>query len=179
MNTIECLKTRRSIRKFTDQLVPHAVLEDIISTASFAPSWKNTQISRYIAIEGRETIDAIAKAYAAFNLRTLSTAPLLIAQTCVKKRSGYERNGSYSTERGDGWQMYDCGIAAQTFSLAAHEHGLGTVIMGIFDRPALEAYLHVPEDQELVALIAVGYPDETPPAPRRKTTEDLLTYFSL
>ena len=53
---------------------------------------------------------------------------------------------------------------------------LWTVIMGIFDRAALEAYLNVPEDQELVALIAVGYPDETPNAPRRKTVTDLLTY---
>lgn len=178
MNATECIKTRRSVRKFTAQPVPHDVLEDIISSASFAPSWKNTQISRYIAIEERGIIEEIAKDYASFNKHTLSTAPLLIAQTCIKSRSGYERDGSFSTDRGDGWQMYDCGIAAQTFCLAAHTHGLGTVIMGIFDRPALETYLNVPENQELVALIAVGYPDETPNTPRRKSVEDLLTYFS-
>lgn len=176
MDSRECILTRRSVRQFTDQPVPHDVLEDIISEAAYAPSWKNTQISRYIAIEGREAIDALAKEYAPFNARTLSTAPLLIAQTCIKKRSGYERDGSFSTDRGDGWQMYDCGIAAQTFCLAAHDHGLGTVIMGIFDRPALEKYLNVPENQELVALIAVGYPDQQPGAPRRKSVSDLLTY---
>lgn len=176
MDSRECILTRRSIRQFTDQPVPHDVLEDIIAEAAYAPSWKNTQISRYIAIEGREAIDALAKEYAPFNAHTLSTAPLLIAQTCIKKRSGYERDGSFSTDRGDGWQMYDCGIAAQTFCLAAHDHGLGTVIMGIFDRPALEKYLNVPENQELVALIAVGYPDQQPSAPRRKSVSDLLTY---
>ncbi len=176
MNTTECIMTRRSVRKFTAQPVPHDILEDIIAAAAYAPSWKNTQISRYIAIEGRQAIDDIATHYASFNKQTLSTAPLLIAQCCVKKRSGYERDGSFTTDRGDGWQMYDCGIAAQTLCLSAHEHGLGTVIMGIFDRGALEAYLNVPEDQELVALIAVGYPDETPNAPRRKTVTDLLTY---
>ena len=48
--------------------------------------------------------------------------------------------------------------------------------MGVFDRAEMEARLHVPEDQELMALIAVGYPDETPAAPRRKTVEDLLSY---
>ena len=176
MNTTECIMTRRSVRKFTEQPVPHGVLEDIIAAAAYAPSWKNTQISRYIAIEGREAIAEIADNYAAFNRHTLSTAPMLIAQCCVKKRSGYERDGSFTTDRGDGWQMYDCGIAAQTVCLSAHEHGLGTVIMGIFDRPALEKHLNVPEDQELVALIAVGYPDETPNAPRRKGVADLLTY---
>ncbi|MGI6171483.1 MAG: nitroreductase family protein [Butyricicoccus sp.] len=176
MEIIEGIQTRRSVRKFQDKAVPHDVLEQIIAAAAYAPSWKNTQISRYIAIEGRETIDKLAEQYAPFNARTLSTAPLLIAQTCVTKRSGYERDGSFTTDRGAGWEMYDCGIAAQTFCLAAHEAGLGTVILGIFDRPALEKHLHVPEGQELVALIAVGYPDQEPAAPRRKTVSDLLTY---
>ena len=176
MEIIEGIQTRRSVRKFQDKAVPHDVLKQIIAAAAYAPSWKNTQISRYIAIEGRETIDKLAEQYAPFNARTLSTAPLLIAQTCVTKRSGYERDGSFTTDRGAGWEMYDCGIAAQTFCLAAHEAGLGTVILGIFDRPALEKHLHVPEGQELVALIAVGYPDQEPAAPRRKAVSDLLTY---
>ncbi|MCI6831802.1 MAG: nitroreductase family protein [Clostridiales bacterium] len=176
MEIIEGIQTRRSVRKFQDKAVPHDVLEQVIAAAAYAPSWKNTQISRYIAIEGRETIDKLAEQYAPFNARTLSTAPLLIAQTCVTKRSGYERDGSFTTDRGAGWEMYDCGIAAQTFCLAAHEAGLGTVILGIFDRPALEKHLHVPEGQELVALIAVGYPDQEPAAPRRKAVSDLLTY---
>ena len=176
MEIIEGIQTRRSVRKFQDKAVPHDVLEQIIAAAAYAPSWKNTQISRYIAIEGRETIDKLAEQYAPFNARTLSTAPLLIAQTCVTKRSGYERDGSFTTDRGAGWEMYDCGIAAQTFCLAAHEAGLGTVILGLFDRPALEKHLHVPEGQELVALIAVGYPDQEPAAPRRKAVSDLLTY---
>jgi hypothetical protein len=53
--------------------------------------------------------------------------------TCVTGRCGYERDGSFSTPKGDRWEMFDAGIAAQTFCLAAHEMGLGTVIMGVFD----------------------------------------------
>ena len=176
MTMKDCIWTRRSVRKYKDTPVPHDVLEEIIADAAMAPSWKNTQISRYMVIEGREAIDKLAAEYAPFNARTLSTPPMLIAQTCVQKRCGYERDGSFTTDRGDAWQMYDCGIAAQTLCLSAHEHGLGTVIMGIFDRPALEKYLNVPEGQELVALIAIGYPDEEPAAPRRKAVSDLLTY---
>ena len=114
MNTTECIHSRRSIRHFADKPVPHEVLEEVIADAAYAPSWKNTQIYRYIAVEGREAIDALAKEYAPFNARTVSTAPLLIVQTFIKNRSGFERDGSYTTDRGEGWQMYDCGIAAQT-----------------------------------------------------------------
>ena len=64
----------------------------------------------------------------------------------------------------------------QTFCLAAHDLGLGTVIMGVFDRAEVEKSLNVPENQELMALIAVGYPDETPAAPRRKDVGTLLSY---
>ena len=74
--------------------------------------------------------------------------------------------------------MYDAGVASQTFCLAAYEQGLGTVILGLFDQAAVEAMLQLPEDRELVALIPVGYPDESPVAPKRKSVEDLLTYQS-
>ena len=94
----------------------------------------------------------------------------------MKGRSGFERDGSFSTDREAGWQYYDCGIAAQTFCLAAHDLGLGTVIMGVFDRKRLQEYLQVPEDQELMALIAVGYPDGGPLTARRKETSLLLSY---
>ncbi|OYO59618.1 hypothetical protein CG709_18410 [Lachnotalea glycerini] len=46
MNTIECIKSRRSVRKFTDLTVSHKILEQIVDAASFSPSWKKTQISR-------------------------------------------------------------------------------------------------------------------------------------
>ena len=52
MTAKECIIGRRSIRQFTDQPVSHDLLEEIVSTASYAPSWKNTQITRYTAVEG-------------------------------------------------------------------------------------------------------------------------------
>lgn len=176
MEIQECITGRRSIRSFEDKKVPHEILEKIVGLAAYAPSWKNTQITRYVAIEGREKIDEIAERYASFNARNLSTCPLLIAVTVLKKRSGYEKDGSFSTDRGDGWQMFDCGIAVQTFCLAAHEQGIGTVIMGIFDRSGLEKYLNIPEDRELAALIAAGYPNQEPSAPKRKKVKELLSY---
>ena len=74
--------------------------------------------------------------------------------------------------------MYDAGIASQCLCLAAYEKGLGSVILGLFDQSAAESLLELPEDRELVALIPVGYPDETPAVPRRKPVEELLSYQS-
>lgn len=107
----------------------------------------------------------------------MKQAPALVAVTAVKKRSGYERDGSYSTGRGNGWQMFDAGIASQTFCLAAHEYGLGTVILGIFNQEETEKLIKLPEDRELIALIALGVPETTPEAPKRKTVEELVTYL--
>ncbi|MGI5963133.1 MAG: nitroreductase family protein [Lawsonibacter sp.] len=180
MDLQTCVLTRRSVRKFTNQPVSHALLEQIISLASYSPSWKNTQISRYLAIEDpvlRETIAAEYCLPGANNPTIIRNCPLLVAQTFVKNRCGFERDGSYTTDREEGWQYYDCGIAAQTFCLAAHDLGLGTVIMGVFDRKRLQQFLQIPEEQELMALIAVGYPDPTPlSAPKRKEVDQLLSY---
>ena len=178
MELKECVLTRRSVRKFLDKPVDHETLEQVIATAAYAPSWKNTQISRYIAIEDRAVLDAICQKFLPeHNANIVSGAPLLIAQTFITNRCGFGRDGSYTTTRQDGWQHYDCGIAAQTFCLAANDAGLGTVIMGIFPYEELGAFLNVPEDQELMALIAVGWPAEQPMAPKRKDVEALLRYI--
>lgn len=177
MTAKECITGRRSIRQFTDQPVSHELLADIIQTASYAPSWKNTQITRYIAVEG-ETKAKLAKCTSAFpgNGKIMENAPMVIAVTIIKGRSGFERDGSYTTVKGDSWQMFDAGVASEAFCLAAYEQGLGTVIMGIFDVAEAAELLEIPEERELVALIPIGYPAETPAAPKRKGVEDLLSY---
>ena len=177
MNITQCIKTRRSIRKYKPDLIEHSIIDSIISAASYSPSWKNTQITRYIAIEDASLRKQIADNYTPpYNSQIISQAPMLIALTFLKGRCGFERDGSYSTKKEDRWQMFDVGICAQTFCLAAKEQGLGTVIMGIFDEDGISHLLHIPEDQELAALIAVGYPAIKPEAPRRKAVEELLEY---
>lgn len=179
MTANECIIGRRSIRKFTDQPVPHQLIEQVVAAASFAPSWKNTQITRYVAVEGeKKAILAGCTSLYAGNGDIMNQAPMVIAVTMLKGRSGYERDGSFSTPKGTGWQMFDAGIAVSTFCLTAYEQGLGTVIMGLFDEAEASEALGLPEDRELAALIAIGYPAESPAAPKRKTVEELLTFQS-
>ncbi|MCR5477164.1 MAG: nitroreductase family protein [Lachnospiraceae bacterium] len=176
MDAISCIKGRRSVRRFEDRPVSHELLEQIIETASYAPSWKNTQVARYIALEGdaKEKLSHCTTIWEG-NGNIIRNAPMVIALCMVTGRSGYERDGSFSTSKKDGWQMFDTGIASEAFCLAAYEAGLGTVILGLYDDNAAEV-IGVPEGQELVALIPIGYPAEEPTAPKRKGVTDLLSY---
>ncbi len=177
MTAKDCIIGRRSIRQFTDQPVSHELLSQIVETASYAPSWKHTQIVRYIAVEGdmKAKLAACTSAYPN-NGKIMDNAPMVIAVTIIKGRCGFERDGSFSTERGDSWQMFDAGVASEAFCLAAYEQGLGTVIMGIFDQKEASKLLQIPDDRDLIALIPIGYPAESPTAPKRKSVEDLLSY---
>lgn len=178
MNTIECIKTRRSTRKFADKAISSDVLSDIVSVATYAPSWKNSQTTRYIAVTNSALKEKLASECMMgfeYNVNTANGAPAIVAVTTVNNRSGYERDGSFTTSKGTHWQSFDAGIATQTFCLAAHEVGLATVIMGIFDESKVSKLLEVPEGQSVSALVAIGYADEAPIAPKRKSAEELLT----
>ena len=50
MTAQECILGRRSIRKFKSEPVSHELLAQIVETASYAPSWKHTQITRYLSL---------------------------------------------------------------------------------------------------------------------------------
>ena len=179
MEVFECIKERRSIRDFEDTAVPHALIEEIIGAAAFAPSWKNSQIARYIVVESRDNIDLLAEQCVmgfAANTATMKRAAALVLVTMVSGRSGFERDGSFSTSKGDRWEMFDAGIATQTFCLAAHAKGLGTVILGVFDENKVEELFGLPEGQKLAAIVALGYPKSPAVAPRRKGVEELVSY---
>ena len=177
MELVKGIKERRSTRKFTDQAVSEDDIREIVATAAYAPSWKNTQTSRYIAVVNPEKKQEIADTCVmgfAGNQRIIGEAPVLIVETTVNERSGYERDGSFSTSKGTHWQSYDAGLAGEAFCLAAWEKGLGTVIMGIFEEEKVKEVLQIPETESVSALIALGYPEEVPEAPKRKETEVLF-----
>lgn len=100
MNVSDCIKMRRSIRKYKPDHIDHSIIDSIISIASYSPSWKNTQITRYIAIEDPSILKKIADDYTpVYNSNIIRQIPMLVAVTFIKGRSGFERDGSYSTKK--------------------------------------------------------------------------------
>ena len=176
MEAMEMLYTRRSIRKYDGRPVEKEILDRVFSAALMAPSWKNTQTAGYIVALSQEKRQVIMDCLPEYNANTCSMAPVIVVMTCNTKRSGYERDGSYTTAKEDRWQNFDAGVACQTMCLAAREAGLGTCIMGIFDEAKLTAALEIPENQIITAVIPMGYPAMDPAAPKRKSLEERVSY---
>lgn len=180
MEALKCIETRRSIRKFKDEALDHEVLEAVVKEASFAPSWKNSQVVRYVVVENQEIKSKIANDAVlgfTYNTGTIEKAAALVVVTMIHGRSGFEKDGSYTTSKEDRWEMFDAGIATQTFCLAAHEKGIGSVIMGIFDENKVAELISLEEGRKVAALIAVGYPDEEPAQPKRKEVGELVRFL--
>lgn len=179
MNTIACIKARRSIRKYLPKKVAHELIEELIACAKWAPSWNNCKAVRYTVVDQDAHLRKLADTLVASeNIHIVKNAPLVFIISNVKRRSGYERDGHTSSIKGDSWEMFDAGVACQTLCLAAAELGLGTVIMGTFDEDGIARFAGLPEEEEIIALVACGYADETPKAPRRKEVSEILRYLS-
>lgn len=180
MEALKCIETRRSIRKFKSEPVSKETMEKIVYEASFAPSWKNTQVARYVVVNDAATKEKIANEGVLgfeYNANTIKGAAALVVVTMLHGRSGFERDGSYTTTKEDRWETFDAGIATQTFCLAAHDMGVGSVIMGIFDEDKVAEIIGLEEGRKVAALVAIGVPDEEPAAPKRKTTEELVRFI--
>ena len=98
MDVIECIKTRRSVRRYTEEPVSHEKLEEIIEAARWSPSWKNSQTVRYIAVEDKDMIKKIAEECVLnfeYNTKTLLQAQTVIILATVTKRCGYEKGDRY------------------------------------------------------------------------------------
>jgi hypothetical protein len=171
------MEQRRSVRKYKNQPVQHELVREIIQAAILAPSWKNSQVSRYYVAEGNAAKE-LAKCLADFNQRNVQNAPVLIVSTVVNKRSGFTRDGEYETHLKDGFQYYDHGMQATNLCLKAHDLGLATLIMGIYDEAAIRKFFNIDENQIIVAVIAVGYADGETLKPKRKTVDDITVFKS-
>ncbi|MGB5882552.1 MAG: nitroreductase family protein, partial [Desulfobulbales bacterium] len=92
------------------------------------------------------------------------------------KKSGYY-NDEYPTKFGD-WFMYDLGLATQNLCLAAHDSGLATVIVGLFDQDKVGKIIKLPVEHEVLVLIPLGYPDHEPSPPKRRELHEFVHYDS-
>lgn len=177
MNVEKAVKTRRSVRRYTTEEVSSILLEDIVELASYAPSWKNSQTPGYVMLLNRELLDDIAENGVcgfAHNTDIIRRCQALAIMTTTTGICGYNKDGSFTTKKKDKWEMFDAGVAAQTFMLVAHDKGLGSVVLGIFDEDYIAQKIGLEDGKSISALIALGYPAEVPLAPQRKSVEELI-----
>lgn len=177
MEFMEVIESRRSIRRYKKQKVEKEKIERIIEAAMKAPSWKNSQTTRYHIVMSEETLAKIKQCLPEFNQTNCADAPVLVVTSFVKERSGYNKDGTPTNELGNGWGIYDCGLSNQNFLLKAKEEGLDTLVMGIRDTKAIKNVLGIDEKEIIVSTIALGYRDIDPEMPKRKEVTDITKFY--
>lgn len=170
------IKSRRSIRKYcADKSVSKEQIEELIKAAAYAPSWKNSQTARYYCAVEQEAIEKVRNCLPEFNQKNSENSALIVT-TFVHNRSGFKPDGEPQNECENGWGYYDLGLANENLLLKATEMGLGTLVMGIRDGEALKTALDIPNEETVVSVIAVGYPNIEPEKPKRKELTDIIKW---
>ena len=100
------MEKRRSIRNYNpERKVTKEQLEELIKAASYAPSWKNLQTSRYYCVLSENAVKELReKCLPEFNQANSDGAGAYIVTTFVKGMVGFDKNTSCPVnEAGDGW----------------------------------------------------------------------------
>ena len=181
MDTLEAIRTRRSVRKFSGRPVEPEKLLTLLEAARCAPSWANMQCWRFVVVQDqrvRERISELSYVEAFFATRGYKTNPaqkaLAEAPVVVVACAEPSQSGDLG---GQQYYMADMGIAAENFMLAAHSLGLGSVFVGVFDEEGLGDLLDIPPGIRIVGLFPVGYPlEEGKGGPPRKPLDEIVFY---
>jgi nitroreductase len=173
MDFAECIQGRRSVRAYTAQGVSDDEIRRIVDLARWAPSWANTQCVSYLAVREPSVKDRLVEIMSPTNpgKTAVKNAPVVVAFIAKLKTAGWKKGAPVDDRQ---WHLFDAGSAVQTFCLAAHSMGLGTVIVGFFDYRKAAQILAVPEGYEVVGFTPVGHPEKPTPAPKRLEAAELL-----
>ncbi|MCB0065359.1 MAG: nitroreductase family protein [Caldilineaceae bacterium] len=182
-NFTQLLRSRRSIRRYTDQPVAPELLEQLLETATWAPSAHNRQpwrfcvvtssdvklaLSRRMGEQWRQDLTAdnadpafIERRVAISHARLTGAAALVIANVSMEEMDEYPDATRAEAE----WLMavQSVALACQNLLLAAHQHGLGACWMcaPLFVPTLVREVLELPQQWHPQALITLGYPAET------------------
>ncbi len=167
---------RRDVRRFLTDPIDRSVIDELIATASMAPSVGNSQPWRFVTVDDSKRRAAIranfqaanadalgdyegeqAKLYATLKLSGLDNAPVHLAVFAdVNTGDGHGLGKKTMPET----LAYSVVGAVQTLWLAARARGIGCGWVSILDPAQVNASLDVPADWLLVAYLCIGYPEE-------------------
>jgi len=142
MKALEAIKTRRSVRSFTEKPVPRRIIEEIVDGARLAPSANNIQPWEFVAVTDQATRERIAEVtdYGKF----IADAPVCVAVFC-KETKYYLEDGCAATEN---ILIGACALGLSSCWVAGDKKRYANRV---------NAILEVPDSYKLVSLLALGY----------------------
>jgi nitroreductase len=202
MELLDAIKSRRSIRKFKPDAIPENYITELIDSGRLAPSGTNLQPTRYVVIKSEE---ARARLNECTPLPFVAAAPVVIAccidtQSIVSTGDrmkelkeaqafvgtpldrDYKDSGEASKNKGNmdaaaikSYLSLNAAIAIDHITLRAVDLGLGTCWVMMFDKEKVKNLLGLDDRYDVIALIPVGYPHQSPgQRPRLDINEVLL-----
>ena len=161
------IRQRQATRKFSERKVEKEKLDQILEAARLAPSAKNIQPVKIYVINSKEGLEKLDKVTPC---RYNSNTVLLV---CSNKELAFNKDNHSTYE-------IDASIAATHILLEATNLGVDNIWIDLFDKNLIKKEFDIPEELIPVALIPIGYKDETcPPSPNhenRKNIEDMVEY---
>lgn len=153
MEVLEAIKTRRSIRRYKPDPVPHDLLIKILEAGRWAPSASNSQPWSFVVFTDREVKRRITRCF--FYGWFLNEAPTGIVVSVDPGLSSCP--------------IQDGSLAVQNMMLAAHALGLGTcwINPGLNDDEVKEI-LNIPRGHWIICALSLGYPAEAPSKLRKR-----------
>ncbi len=192
METMEAIATRRSIRKYSNHPVAEETVYAVLEAASLAPSGKNRQPWRFVVVAGDEKraqmirvmregiadskVHGIETGTAIMTARVMERAPVMIF---VFNPEGAHPWAPHSLAQVlmETVDTQSIGAAIQNMLLAAQAMGLGTLWMCDVWSAYQQLSAWLGESGQLVAAVALGYPDEQPPARPRRPLSEVVRWF--
>jgi F420 biosynthesis protein FbiB-like protein len=187
------LRTRRSIRRFKPDPVPDSIIQDILTTATYAPSAHNRQPWRFCVLKDLSIKTHLADAMAADFQRDLVNdgVPQEKIHTQVKRSKeritsapvdillclDMSEMDSYPDEKRNKAEyimaVQSVAAAGLQLLLAAHAEGLGGVwaCWPLFAQKTIQKTLKLPETWEPQGMFFLGYPEFVPEIRDRKSVE--------
>ena len=180
MDLYKAIKGRRSVRKFKKSPVERALLEEIFDTALWAPSGMNRQNWKFYVLAGEKKEELVSISSTSFKYlephiqELFAEKPKIVEAT----RSFFRRLGEAPVvvcayfepaNMEDLTSYQNVAAAIQNLLLVAHARGLGACWMTgpVHVADQINRFLGI-ENMTLVAIIPIGYPDETPKVPPRR-----------
>ncbi len=166
---------RQSCRKYNGQAVEHEKLAACIEAARLSPSACNSQPWSFVVVESPSLVAEVAQCAQSFDNNPWANKVGAFVLVLEEYAQLMPKIGRVFDS-----QMFaesDLGAAVYGITLAAAAQGLGSCIIGTFDRPRLAELLNLPLEKRQHLLVALGYPDEDlPRAKQRKPLEELVQY---
>jgi nitroreductase len=165
MEMMDAIRARKSVRSYLDRPVDDATFGRVMEAARLAPSARNDQEWRFVAVRNKATRERIA--LDAAKQPFIAEAAVLLA-CCAETDGRIMRCGQVS-------YPIDVAIAMDHLSLAAAAEGLGTCWIGSFDEEMVKTLLGIPRAVRVVQLMPLGWPvDPAPITKRRLQMEKIL-----